>query len=159
MIFGDSQHTSRWTQCQKTQILQKRLATANLTHTWWYNIIIIIIFPVFIASTSSAALLFSAERAAHLMEQSKEELRMRLPSLEKLTQVTPLEWARSNLRRHSPLCIFHTCTHTHTHAHAHAHCTSSSWFPNTSTVAVDEANLINITFCSYSDLWQNKRSE
>lgn len=50
----------------------------------------------------------------HLMVWSKEALRSWLLSLQKVTHVTPLLWARSNLRRHWPLWIFHTCTHKHT---------------------------------------------
>lgn len=46
----------------------------------------------------------------HLMVWSKEVLRSWLLSLQKLTHVTPLLCARSNLRRHWPLWIFHTWT-------------------------------------------------
>lgn len=50
--------------------------------------------------------------SSHLMVWSKEALRSWLLSLQKVTHVTPLLWARSNRRRHCPLWIFHTCTHT-----------------------------------------------
>ena len=42
------------------------------------------------------------------MVWSKEALSSWLLSLEKPTLVTPLLWARSNLRRHWPVRIFHT---------------------------------------------------
>lgn len=45
---------------------------------------------------------------SHLIVWLKEALRMWLLSLEKLTQVTPLLWACSNLRRHEPLCTRQT---------------------------------------------------
>lgn len=47
-------------------------------------------------------------KESHLRVWSNEVLRIRLSSFEKLRQVTPLLWARSNLRTHSPLWTFHT---------------------------------------------------
>lgn len=47
----------------------------------------------------------------NLMVWSKEALSSWPLSLQKLRQVTPLLWARSNLRRHCPLWILHTWGH------------------------------------------------